>query len=144
MVGVKELSPEELEEKRRKEKEEEKNKTEKKHDRHDDTMGNEGADKLNPISYEVISSTGDFQKPKLNQREDTIIIKQVILGKEGKYGEYAMVLTEAGWFRATSTVLLKQLRQIKKYIEALNRPVKARIEARESGSGQRYFTFVVP
>lgn len=137
MSEIRKFTPEELEEKREEKKEKKEKMSESKN-------GEEKEGELNPISYEEVSSAADFQKPKLNEREDTIIIKQVILGKKGKYGEYAMILTEAGWFRATSTVLLKQLKQIKKYIDALDRPVKARIEERESGSGQRYFTFVKP
>lgn len=146
MSEIRKLTPEELEEKRKKENEVKKKRGKEKMNqtKNGEETPSKREGQLNPISYEVVSSTADFKRPKLNEREDTIIIKQVILGKKGKYGEYAMVLTEAGWFRATSTVLLKQLKQIKKYIDALDRPVKARIKVRESGSGQRYFTFVAP
>jgi len=90
-----------------------------------------------------------LQKPK--PEKDFIMAKElldktVIIYRisfyQGTYGDYAVVQTDFGFFRTSSRILIKQLKDIDKIMEEKKlKGVRATLRKRKSSTGREYYIF---
>jgi len=67
---------------------------------------------------EIIELGNDFSKPLISELEGKEIVITNVRFDSSKYGEYAVITTDDGkQYRTSGMVLLKQLRELQKYLE---------------------------
>jgi len=67
---------------------------------------------------EIIELGNDFSKPLISELEGKEIVITNVRFDSSKYGEYAVITTEDGkQYRTSGMVLLKQLRELQKYLQ---------------------------
>ena len=102
-----------------------------------DTDMSNDEEKPNVISYEELVPKEDFDLPLLTKDlvGKSFEITDVIF-RESQFGEYAVVTTDKGVYRVSSTVILSQLHIIVKALEKDYEKIKVKLKQEK-----RYFTF---
>jgi len=87
---------------------------------------------------EELIPAGDFSLPLLSSLEGQEIEIYGVRFDSGMFGEYAVVKTDKGEFRTSSSVLLKQLHALQKHL------AKDSVRARVTKVKNRYYMLVSP